>query len=155
MKTRLVVFAVLVLALAAAALAADDPFVGTWKLNLAKSRFPPGQTPKSETLTNVTQENGLINAFEGLGADGKAYHTEWAGKYDGKDYPHKGDPTIDTAAARRIDAYTLEFVDRKDGKEVGRYQSTVSRDGRTQTITGKWKDAKGKELTAVMVYDKQ
>ena len=36
----------------------SSPLIGTWKLNLAKSKFSPGPPPKSQTLT-----------FEGAGQD--------------------------------------------------------------------------------------
>ena len=31
----------------------SDPLVGTWELNVAKSKYSPGPAPKSETRTYV------------------------------------------------------------------------------------------------------
>ena len=36
--------------LAARLLAADNPFLGTWKLDVAKSQFSPGPGPKELTV---------------------------------------------------------------------------------------------------------
>jgi hypothetical protein len=146
---------ILVLALATVAVAAADPFVGTWKLNLTQSKFPPGQAPRSEILKCVAQENGLKGSFDTVDAKGKASHTDFSAKYDGKDYAQQGDPNVDTTAFRKINPYTLEVVDKKAGREIARYQSTVSTDGKTTTIKGTVKDATGKEITSVSVYDKQ
>jgi hypothetical protein len=145
---------ILIMALATAALAAD-PFVGTWKLNLAKSKFAPGQAPKSEILKCIAQENGLKGSFDTVDANGKASHTDFSAKYDWKDYPQPGDPNVDTTAFRKLNPYTLEVVDKKAGKEIARYRSTVSTDGKTTAITGTVKDATGKEVTSISVYDKQ
>jgi hypothetical protein len=147
--------AILVLALAKVAVAADDPFVGTWKLNLTQSKFPPGQAPRSEILKCVAQENGLKGSFDTVDAAGKASHTNYSAQYDGKDYPQPGDPNVDTTAFRKVAPYTLEVVDKKAGKEIARYRSTVSMDGKTTTITGTVKDATGREITSVSVYDRQ
>lgn len=150
-----VMTAILILALTTVAMAADDPFVGTWKLNLEKSKIPAQIAPRSEILKCVAQENGLKGSFDTVDAAGKASHTEFSAKYDWKDYPQPGDPNVDTTAFRKLNPYTLEVVDKKAGKEIARYRSTVSTDGKTTTITGIVKDATGKEITSISVYDKQ
>jgi len=78
---------ILTLTLATIAMAAD-PFVGTWKLNVAKSKFnPPGSALKSDVVKIVAQDNGLKFTFNRMDAEGKAIHIESAPKFDGKDYP--------------------------------------------------------------------
>jgi hypothetical protein len=61
-----------VLALAAITFAADNPFMGTWKPNVTKSEFIPGPPPKSQTVKNEAQENGLKITDDLVAADGKA-----------------------------------------------------------------------------------
>jgi hypothetical protein len=134
MKIRLFVFAALSLALAAAAMAAD-PLAGTWKLNPVKSRFPAGQAPKSETVKNEAIENGLRQTFEGINADGSAFRVEFTIKYDGKDYPIKGEPSMDSMAYTKPDANTVSFVQKKGGKVVASGKVVVTKDGRTSTVT--------------------
>jgi hypothetical protein len=156
MRTTILVvmIAILVSALATVAMA-DDPFTGTWKLNLTQSNFPSGQAPRSDMFKCIAQENGLKCSFDTVDADGKAHHSDVSAKYDGKDYSQPGTPNVDTTALRKINDYTLDIVDKKAGKEIARYRSTVSRDGKTTIITGTTKDATGKEVTSISVYDKQ
>jgi hypothetical protein len=40
----------LAIVMAAGALLASDPIIGTWKMNMAKSKFSPGPAPQSERL---------------------------------------------------------------------------------------------------------
>jgi hypothetical protein len=143
------------LALATVAMAVD-PFVGTWKLNLAKSKFnPPSSALKSDMVKIEAQDNGLKFTFDRVDVEGKAIHIEEAPKFDGKDYPVKGVTTVDTVSLRRIDANTFEHVEKKDGKEGARVLVVVSKNGRTSTVTSKEKNEKGQDVTSIVFYDKQ
>jgi len=147
--------AALVLAVAMIAVAADNPFVGIWKLNVAKSKFnSPSAAPKSSTVKIEAQENGLKFTFDVVDAEGKASHSEEAPLFDGKDYPVKGDPATDTVSLKRVDANTFEVVTKKGGKEVERVRVAISKDGETSIVTSKAKDAKGQEVTAISIYEK-
>jgi hypothetical protein len=146
--------AILVLALATVAMAAD-PHVGTWKLNVAKSKFSPGTAPKSGTLKMDVQDNGLKVVSDGVDAEGKASHSEFAAKYDGKDYPVTGDPDVDTVSLTKIDANTVDYVQKKDGKEVQRGRTVISRDGKTWTLPYKAKDAQGRNVNNIEIFDRQ
>ena len=48
--------------------AQSNPLVGTWKLNVEKSKFDPGPAPKSLTRTVVAQGEGVKYTFEGVAA---------------------------------------------------------------------------------------
>ena len=144
----------LTLAMATAALAAD-PNVGTWKLNVAKSKFNPGPGPKSGMVTITAQDNGIKSVSDGVNAEGKATHNEFAAKYDGKDYPVTGSTTYDTMALTKVDANTTTLVPKKGGKEIGIGRAVVSKDGKTRTITAKGKDANGQDTSFTAVYEKQ
>jgi steroid delta-isomerase-like uncharacterized protein len=135
---------------------AADPFVGTWKMNVAKSKTTdPSAMPKSETAKVEAVDNGLKVTIEGVGADGKAYHFEYSAKYDGKDYPITGYSAADTIAQKKIDPNSYELMAKKAGKEVERWRVAISNDGKTQTLAGKGTNAKGQEYKATFVYDKQ
>ena len=110
---------------------AADPFIGTWKMNPAKSRSS-GPLPMS--ITSIETNKGFVHDW--VDADGKAGHFSWEGKVDGKDYPVVGNPDIDTLSARKTSPNTLEYMFKKAGKEVGRGQAVVSKDGKTYTSTG-------------------
>ena len=105
-----------VMALTTVVIAADNN-VGTWKLNLAKSKYSPGPAPKSQTLKIEAWGNdGVKYTADGVGADGKPTHAEFQAKYDGKDYPFKGNPDADMLSYKRIDANTLEATTKLNGK---------------------------------------
>jgi hypothetical protein len=139
----------LILTLATVALAAD-PYVGTWKLNVAKSNANP--PPKSQTLKITAQDNGFKWSFDTVEADGKATNGVWSGKYDGKDYSLTANTDFDAVATKKINANTLDSVMKKGGKVVGTGRSVVSKDGKTLTLTTKLKNAQGQDVS---VYDKQ
>jgi hypothetical protein len=80
--------AVSALILGGIAQAADNQ-AGTWKLNVAKSKYSPGPAPKDGTLTIESQADGLKFTIHGTDAEGKAVHFEMSPKYDGKDYQHE------------------------------------------------------------------
>jgi hypothetical protein len=133
---------------------AADPFVGTWKLNVAKSKFA-GPALKSATLKVEAIDNGLRWIGDTVDADGKAMIDVWSGEYDGKDYPLTGNPDSDTIAAKKIDVNTFDTVWKKKGKVVGTARAVVSKDGKTLTYTSKDKNTQGQDIITVEVYDKR
>jgi len=133
---------------------ATDPFVGRWKVNLAKSKLE-GLGLKSGAIYCESLGNGIKSGFEGVDIEGKPFRSEWSGKYDGRDYPLKGNPSIDTSAMKKIDRNTIVGVDKKAGKEVATFRYTVSKDGKTLTATGKIIDSKGLEYNVTYECDKQ
>jgi hypothetical protein len=143
-----------VLVLATAAMAAD-PQVGIWKLNVVKSKYTLTSAPKSGIVKVEAQENGYKYTFDGMDAEGKALHEEFAPIFDGKEYPVKGDPSVDTVSSKRIDANTINHLLKKAGKLVEDAQVVISKDGKTSTVTEKQKNSKGQEFTTIEVYDKQ
>jgi hypothetical protein len=99
-----------VLAVATAALAADDPFVGTWKLNHAKSEFNPGPAPKSGTMIVTAQGNGHKVVQDRVEADGTPRHQEYIDIPDGKEHPTTGNSNADTYVSTRVSANTVTSV---------------------------------------------
>jgi len=147
--------AVVVLAFGAVTIAADNN-VGTWKLNLAKSKFSPGPAPKSQTLKiEAWGDDGVKYTADGMDPEGKPTHWEFQGKYDGKMNPFKGNPDADMIAYKRIDANTVEATTTLNGKPAQTTKVVVSKDGKTRTLTQTGKNAKGQDVNNVVVYDKQ
>jgi hypothetical protein len=139
-------------------LAQSNPQIGTWKLNLAKSKYGTSQPPKSQTRTVEAQGDGVKITFEGVAADGSRISYSFTTNYDGKDAPNSGmgQPNgADTNATKRVDANTTTSTWKKAGKVVATTRTVVSKDGKTTTITSKGVDANGKPRNAVSVYDKQ
>jgi hypothetical protein len=147
---------VAMLALATVAMAAD-PFVGTWKLNVAKTKAQEKTIPtfKSDLVKIEAQENGLKFTFDRVDANGKAIHFTNTAKFDGKDHPTTGNSAFDSFAATRVDANTITRVGKKAGKEVQTGRMVVSKNGKTMTITRKEKNDQGQEAGSIFVYDKQ
>ena len=132
-----------------------DPAVGTWTLNLAKSKFNPGPAPKSQTRTYTAAADGLDMVVTGTNADGSALSQKSSYKYDGKDYAITGSADFDTLAVTRVDDHTATSVQKMAGKKVGTTTRTVSQDGKVLTLASKGHSASGGTYDNVMVYDRK
>lgn len=134
---------------------AANPAVGTWQLNLAKSKFSPGPAPKSETRTYTESADGLTMTWTGVTANGKAMTVKSTFKADGKDYPVTGSPNFDTLTLNQVDSLTVHSIQKKGGKVVGESTRTISKDGKVLTLASKGTGADGAAYDNVMVYDKK
>jgi hypothetical protein len=110
---------------------------------------------------------------DGVSADGKRTHSEWTGKFDGREYSVTGDPNADMRSYTKVDDRTMNFTAKKGGKVTVTGRVVVAADGKSRTVTttgttgtaepaGRaWQrgdfaaDTKGKKFTSVAVYDKQ
>ena len=146
------------LALAMATIAAfgADNSLGTWKLNVEKSKYTPAPFPlKNLTTTREAADGGVKITSTGVQADGTAINSSNTIKYDGKEYPITGAPW-DTASMKQVDANTFTGTQRqKNGKYKGTGRTVISKDGKTLTTTAKGTNADGKPFTVTFVYDKQ
>ena len=147
----------LVVVLAGTALAqAGSSNLGTWKLNLAKSKYAAGTAPKSATFTNVVAGAGIKSTSDSVAADGTARHSEYTMVYDGKDNPLTGNSLNgDVVAGTRLDANTVTFIYKKGGKVTVTTTNVASSDRKTYTITAKGTNTLGQTVNSVAVYDKQ
>jgi hypothetical protein len=82
-------------------------------------------------------------------------HNEWTGKFDGKDYPVKGDANSDMRSYTKIDDRTLGFNVKKGGKVTTSGRIVVSAGGKSRTVTASGTDPAGKKIHTTSVYDKQ
>ena len=100
---------------------AQSELVGTWKLNVEKSKFNPGPAPKSSVLTYEAAGQGLKVAVEGVNAQGNPTKSVF-GPFtnDGKPSPVAGVPDFNESTYTKVNDSTVEFVRLKDGKEVQR-----------------------------------
>jgi hypothetical protein len=158
MKNFFTVVSVVVLVLAGSGLvfAQTDAHMGTWKLNVAKSKFAPDQTMKSETRTYEPTGDGYKLSGQRVDADGSTHQESFTVKYDGKDTPFTGDAYgADTLAVKLVDANHIDATEKKGGKMLYTTKVVVSDDGRVMTITNKGKTESGQPINAVLVYDKK
>ena len=149
----------LVLAASTAKLAQTqkDAHIGTWKLNVARSKFNPGPGYKSETRTYESTADGYKFQGERVNPDGSTQKYGFTLKYDNRDYPVTGnDPGgADTIAVKLVDANHIESTSKKGGEVLYTSKVVVSEDGKVMTITTKGKNPDGEPFDNVQVYDRQ
>ncbi len=153
----LAISAMLAFALTAVASAAKapDPAIGTWKLNLEKSKYAAGAAPKSETRTYAVAPGGITTTVTGVAADGSAVSQSATLTYDGKDDAWTGSATWDAVSLKKINGTTVKAELKKDGKVVGHSTRTISGKGKVLTLVSAIKTAKGGTTHQTAVYDKQ
>ena len=151
---RIVTIALLSTLFVGASVFAADAVVGSWKLNVAASKFS-GMAPTSGTRMYAESADGTVLDQKMVGADGKEMSMHTAIKYDGKDYPVAGNADADSVSGKVIDAHTTHFTMKKGGKVVGTVHRVVSKDGKTLTVENKGTHTDGKSYDDTLVFDKQ
>ena len=134
---------------------ATDNWLGTWKLNVAKSKYSPGPAPRGRTLKIESTANGITLTSDGMTSDGTAAHAAYTSKFDGAQVAWAGNPDADTSTARRVDDNNYENTWMKGGKATILSKATVSKDGRTLTVFQTGMNAKGQKVKNKEVYDRQ
>jgi hypothetical protein len=150
---RLLKMLAVVLAMSLSLFAAESPFSGTWKLNLAKSKMTP-PVPKSDVAVVDADENGLKLNEDIITDKGESLKISYEAKFDGKDYPVTGDPSSDSVSYQLVNANTLKGKAKKAGKVVTDATIVVSQDGKITTVN--YTDySQAKPARGAGVYDKQ
>ena len=129
--------------------------IGTWNLNVAKSRFDPGPPFQSQVLRFEDWEGGLKATADAVDAKGQKGHLEFAAKFDGKPYPFTGNPDGDMLTLKRVDDHTIETAWTLQGKPTMTARGTVSADGKTRTVTYTGTNAAGQKVNQTLVYDRK
>ena len=138
--------------------AQSNPFLGTWKLNLSKSKFDGMPAPKSLTRTVAADGAGATYTFTGEDADGKAIEYSFTSHFDGKDSAVTGGGMpggADTVALTRVNSNMIRTIWKKGGNAIGMSNTEVSRDGKTTIVKGSGGDPDGKKFSMVSVYEEQ
>ena len=153
MKTKTLSL-ILVLCFAGAGACLADPFMGTWKLNAAKSHL--GKGGARNNVVNYESESPFKTKvlIDGVDAHGHTFHSAWEGRFDGKDYPVTGDMTSDARSYTKVNENTLDFTVKKGGQAIGGGRIAVAADEKSRTVTSWTTNAKGKRVKTVAVYDK-
>jgi hypothetical protein len=158
MRKSLLVGAVVVCAVmvfSSSVVLAADNWLGTWKLNVEKSKYSPGPAPKSLTLKYEASQGVIKFTSDGVSADGKATHGTYSSKFDGKETPWEGNPDADTSSPKKIDDNSFANVWKKGGKVTVTTKIVVSKDGKALTVSYAGKNAKGEAVNTTAVYEKQ
>jgi hypothetical protein len=154
MTTKRLLAAVILIGVASGMLLAqsESPLVGTWKLNVAKSKSPF----ESGSTTIEAVGEGIKFMVDMVGTDGTKRHWEFTANFDGKDVPLTGDsPYGDTVAVTRVDENAIKIASKYKGKLTTTHTIVVAPDGKTRTSTATGIDKAGKPVDAVSFYEKQ
>src|SRR5207244_968847 len=132
---------------------AADPFMGTWKMNPAKSKYSPGPAPKSATVNYTQDGDWIVGKNDTVGADDNA--TTFTNRYkrDGKEYPYQGANGSGTIAVKASNPNTAEATI-KTRTSTMTVRTAISKDGKSFTRTTKGTDAQGRQVNNVAVYEK-
>ena len=135
--------------------AQSSPLIGTWKLNLDKSKYSPGPPPRSNTLYWTQDGQNIRDTNQGTDAQGNPTTGVITINFDGQPHPSTGFPNWDAVALTRVDAETFIFARLKAGRLVATGSAVVSQGGKTMTITSTGIDSNGRAIASATVYDKQ
>jgi hypothetical protein len=138
-----------------ALVAADNAFLGTWKLNVAKSKGTPGTMSKDETVVFASDGHGVKRTVTGIDADGQKINMSATIPWDGNAHKVDGPTGPIMVAVKSVDERTLSVTVKSNDKVVSSGRVVLSRDGKTMTASFKGEDPKGRKIDNVEVYDKQ
>lgn len=138
-----------------AVVAADNPFIGTWKLNTAKSKGTPGTMDKESTQVFEADGNGIKRTVTAIDAEGKPIKMSATIPWDGMEHKVAGPMGPAMVAVKKVNDHTVDITVKVNGKVVVSGRSVVSKDGKTMTGTFKGEDPKGKKFDNVEIYEKQ
>jgi hypothetical protein len=138
--------------------AAGNPFLGTWKLNTAKSKSSPIPLAKSMTVTFEADGEKVRRTATGIDGEGKPIKQGSPDgiAWDGNDHPIPGlNGMPATVAVKRVTDHRNDVTVKQNGKVVVTVRSEVSRDGRTMTNTVQGVNEKGEKFRVLEVLEKQ
>lgn len=155
-QMRLLHVSVLACIFTTGVLAADNQFLGTWKLNTAKSKYSPGPGPKNLTITYAQDGDQIKRTVEGVNAEGEPISMQASIKWDGQDHaiPNPSGPPM-TVAATMVDDRTVNYTVKTDGKVTTTGRAVLSKDGKTVTNTETGVNPKGEKVHNVVVGERQ
>jgi hypothetical protein len=135
-----------------------DPLLGTWTINLEKSKLP-GKPPKSHYRTFDLGHDGMVLCTNGtVGQDGQVSFGFWEAKLDGSEGREFNRARGATPSAlvymKRVDPYKIEIRATREGKLFAQGAFTLSKDGRMLTQALDMTNERGEKSTMIRVYDK-
>lgn len=135
----------------------DDPFLGTWVLNLSESIHRETSTPnQSFVRTHESVGDAVRITRDVVDAAGRRTRSEWLLRFDGKHYPSTaGTDSKATMALSRIDRQTVQIEVRFETGDVLTQTISISEDGKTLTLREKGRNGRGVESNSVSVFDRQ
>jgi hypothetical protein len=138
-------------------LVAADAFTGTWKLNVAKSKYAAGMEVKDVTVVVAEEGANLVVTVKGTAGDGKPISVKYTfpAKGGAVNYTEGAPASGATVTSKRVNASTIDSTSSLNGKEVGSTHAVLAADGKTVTRVVKGADAQGKAYQNTEVYERQ
>jgi hypothetical protein len=127
--------------------------LGTWRLNVAKSKYSPGPPMRDETRVYTRGPQGIAGVVTRTYADGHVERYEYVANF-GREYMVTGNPAYDAVTLKRIDENESEAVLSHAGTVYGVARRLISPDGKTMTIRFDRKNA-DVPVHNVAIYDRQ
>jgi hypothetical protein len=158
MEKTLCFFAALALAVTPLVAANDDPFAGTWKLDVEKSTYTGLPKPKDLTLTIVDEGMNRVVDFNGTAQDGSPIKVELTEPRKGGAIQITGAPpnqSWDSAMLKFINSTSHDLIYSKDGKEIAVRHIRMPRDHKSFIAYFTGPDPQGKTVTQNDVWEKQ
>ena len=136
---------------------AADPFVGTFKLNPAKSSTSGGQMPPDLTLTIAEDSSNLRITTSGTSANGSPISADVLviPKAGGTVKAADGVSNYDSTVVSRKDPNTIDLSASQKGKERTRVKFALSRDGKTLTRSFTSTNGQGQPVTGTSVLERE
>jgi hypothetical protein len=153
-RFRTIILALATLSLSSGLLAADDPMMETWNLNVPKSQLG-SVVPRSIVRKHIPVPGGVKVVQDRVDAQGKASTGEFTVKFDGKDYSITGDPYVDRLSLKRVGQYRVDGIGKKGDKTATTFPWQVSKDGNTLTYTTQRLYPPERVGTIIQILDKQ
>jgi hypothetical protein len=139
-----------------AAMAADSPFVGTWKLNSVKSKLEGSGHEGANGTVRLEQDGaGLKASLKIITAQGQSIVYSYQLTLDGKPVKVTGTAEFDEVETTRVNDRTFNAIGKKDGKLVFTDHRALSSDGKTITVTRKGTNPQGQAHMSTFVFDRQ
>jgi hypothetical protein len=113
----------------------EDAILGRWELVPEKSHFAPDATPPMEVRTFVKTSEGIQATVTTTQADGTVHSMSYPWRVDGKEYPVKGSPLLDSIILKRIDNLSAEATLKHGDTVLASERWEFSADGKTMSIT--------------------
>ena len=135
----------------------NDPFVGTWTLNPAKSEFDPNHRPTEGTMRWELGEGGtILMKAQGVNQKGERVAEQPQTLVpDGRPYPVPNFPGL-SSITTRPDPHTIRGeVRREDGTIAGEGSYVVSADGKSLTATTAGFDTQLRRFEMRTVWEKR
>jgi hypothetical protein len=158
-KTFALTGAALAFAAAQVATAAPAPnaklWSGTWKLNVAKSKFTaPAFSEKSETRSYAVSGGRVTMHSNFVSGAGKPVKWSYTAGWDGKAYPAVGNSNMDHIVLIPVSDREVKARTTLHGRPSATSTVTVSANGKQLTMTRSILTVKGRPTDDTLIFDR-